>query len=513
MQATAPLLSICIPTYNRGAVLAQTLASIGRQAAFKDSAAIEVVITDNCSTDETEQVARNFQAEFPSKVTYQRNAQDIGAGPNFEKVLSLGRGALLKLHNDNFLVRDGSLQEILKVVTATAEEKPLIFFTNGNNFSGNPLVITEGMDAFVKTASFFSTWIGGFSIWKSDFLVLKDFLRAESLLLAQTDVIFRVLETKQRAIILLDAYFVGLDVGKKGGYNIAEVFGKNYLSILKRYVATGQLQTATLEAEKKEVLLKHILPYHFDYSNGFKRDNFMQHMQDYLQDDYFHRAVEARMGAAAAPVAAPAPAPAPLSRDARIAAIWRQMNPHNETRLIQLHGPLDLNRISVGRRSYGALDVWVFGRGDEQLTIGSFVSIADHVTFLLGGNHDTHSLSTFPFRAKYFAGHDAISKGPVVVKDDVWIGHQSTILSGVTLGQGAVVAACSVVTRDVPPYAIVGGNPAKVMKYRFPAEVIAKLVAFDFASLSDDKVLRLQESLYEPLTPENVDAVLQSLRD
>lgn len=510
MPTPKPLLSICIPTYNRAAFLSQTLASIGQQAAFLESDAIQVVITDNGSGDETQAVASMFQAQHPQKVTYHRHAPAIDVSANFESALSLATGELLKLHNDNLVVRNGALQEILKVVRATAEERPLIFFSNGNNFSGNPIVVANDIDGFVKTASFYSTWIGGFSIWRSDFLAMENFSRAAGLLLVQTDVIFRLLEQGKRAIILMDAYFDSLDVGKKGGYNIAQVFGKNYLSILKRYLPTGQLRAQTFEAEKKELLLRHILPYHFDHSNGFLRDHFLQHMEDYLHDDYFHRAVEERL---AAPTTSPGPAsaPAPLSRDAQIAAVWRQINPHNETRLVQLHGPLDLNRIQVGRRSYGALDVWVFGRGDEQLTIGNFVSIADHVTFLLGGNHDTQSLSTYPFRAKYLGGHDAVTKGPVVVKDDVWIGHQSTILSGVTLGQGCVVAACSVVTRDVPPYAVVGGNPAKVIKYRFAEAVIDKLLDFDFASLDDEKVLRLHEALYQPLTVDNVDAVLQSL--
>ena len=508
MTTQAPLLSICIPTFNRAPILAQTLTSIARQAAFTDSEAIEVVIADNCSSDDTQAIASRFQAQFPDKVVYKRNDQPMSADLNFENVLRLARGQLLKLHNDNLVVRDRALEEILKVVSATADEKPLIFFTNGNNFAGNPLVVAEGIDAFVKTASFYVTWIGGFSIWKTDIASLPDFSRASSLQLVQTDVIFRMMEIKKRAIILLDTYFVGLDVGRKGGYNIAQVFGKNYLSILKRYLPGGQLQLATFEAEKKELLFKHILPYHFDHSNGFLRDNFLQHMRDYQHDDYFQRIVEERMGAAVSAAAAPPPPP---SRDMQIAALWRQLNPHNETRLIHLHGPLDLARITVGRRSYGALDVWVFGLGDESLKIGNFVSIADHVTFLLGGNHSTDSLSTFPFRAKYLSGHDAVSKGPVLVEDDVWIGHQSTILSGVKLGQGAVVAACSVVTRDVPPYAIVGGNPAKVIKYRFTQDVISKLLAFDFSSISDEQVLRLQESLYTPLTSANVDAVLASL--
>ena len=505
---TEPWLSICIPTYNRSQFLAVTLASIGQQPVFRDSDAIEVVIADNCSSDSTQQIASAFQAEFPGKVVYRRSDELLAGDLNFENALSLGRGRLLKLHNDNLAMRNGALDEILKVITATADERPLIFFTNGHNFTGNPIAVANSMDDFVKTASFMSTWIGGFSIWRRDFLDFRDFSRARDLCLIQTDVIFRILALNKRAIILLDTYFDSLNVGKKGGYNIAEVFGNNYLTILKHYVSTGALQPNTLEEEKKELLFKHILPYHFDYSNGFKRDKFFQHMQDYLHDEYFHRAVEERLSQVAP--AATTPAPSPMDQ---ISALWRQLNQHNNTRLVHLHGPISLERITVGRRSYGALNVRVFGRGDERLTIGNFVSIGDEVTFLLGGNHDTRCLSTYPFRAMYFSGHDAICKGPVVVLDDVWIGHNTTILSGITLGQGSVIAACSVVTKDVPPYAIVGGNPAKVIKFRFGTDIIKKLLAFDFSTLSDEKIVKLQETLYMPINSDNVDSILDSFID
>lgn len=71
--------------------------------------------------------------------------------------------------------------------------------------------------------------------------------------------------------------------------------------------------------------------------------------------------------------------------------------------------------------------------------------------------------------------HEATSKGDIVVKDDVWIGYGSIILSGVHIGQGAVIAAGSVVSHDVPPYAIVGGVPARLIKYRFSEEMTKKL--------------------------------------
>src|SRR4030095_4728392 len=110
---------------------------------------------------------------------------------------------------------------------------------------------------------------------------------------------------------------------------------------------------------------------------------------------------------------------------------------------------------------------------NEKIRIGNFVSIANEVIFMLGGSHNMNFLSTYPFKTKLRNGDNdiPISKGPIVIEDDVWIGTRSTILSGVTIEKGAVIAACSVVTRNVPPYSIVAGNPAKVIKYRFDDHV------------------------------------------
>ena len=155
--------------------------------------------------------------------------------------------------------------------------------------------------------------------------------------------------------------------------------------------------------------------------------------------------------------------------------------------------------------------MWSFGAEEEGLLIGNFVSIADDVKFLLGGNHSYLGFSTFPFLTKYFATLESVSKGQIVVKDDVWIGFNSTILSGVTIGQGAIIAAGSLVTKDVAPYSIVGGNPAKLIKYRFEQEVVDKLVLFDFARLSDEVILKNRDALYQEITSENIDVILNKM--
>ena len=89
---------------------------------------------------------------------------------------------------------------------------------------------------------------------------------------------------------------------------------------------------------------------------------------------------------------------------------------------------------------------------------------------------------------RFFNIDEATSKGKIEISDDVWIGTNALILSGVHIGKGAVVAAGSVVTKDVPPFAIVGGVPAKVIKYRFPDDIIACLMKCDYSNISDDMI-------------------------
>lgn len=162
---------------------------------------------------------------------------------------------------------------------------------------------------------------------------------------------------------------------------------------------------------------------------------------------------------------------------------YRKLNSHNFTQIMNY---CDLSKVVVGKKTYGEIHVTDFSPADTKLYIGSYCSIAPNVRFLLGGEHQLYSISTYPFKVLTFGeSREAGSKGDIVVKDDVWIGDGAIICSGVNIGQGAVIAAGAVVTKDVEPYAIVGGNPAKLIKCRFCKELIDELKKMNITDLFD----------------------------
>lgn len=180
--------------------------------------------------------------------------------------------------------------------------------------------------------------------------------------------------------------------------------------------------------------------------------------------------------------------------------IWRKFNRHNST---VVSSSFKLSSVSVGNYTYGALNV-VDSNPISKLRIGSFCSIAPNVTFILNSDHYINHLSSFPFKVKCLGDlePEAISYGDIVIDDDVWIGFGCTVLSGVHIGQGAIIAAGAVVTKDVSPYAVVGGIPAKVLHYRFSIDVIDYLLSLDYSSLTRNVVEEHIEDLYKKL--ENV---------
>ena len=166
--------------------------------------------------------------------------------------------------------------------------------------------------------------------------------------------------------------------------------------------------------------------------------------------------------------------------------------------------------VKVGKCTYGCLNIEEFGGDNEFLEIGSYCSIADNVTFLLSGEHNYKTLSTYPFKNKILKkGDECTGKGKITIDDDVWIGYGATILSGVHIGQGAIIGAGTVVAKDVPPYAIYVNG--KILKYRFEEEVINKLKNIDFSKLSKEKIEGNIDVLYEEINANNIDDIIRKI--
>lgn len=134
----------------------------------------------------------------------------------------------------------------------------------------------------------------------------------------------------------------------------------------------------------------------------------------------------------------------------------------------------------------------------DKLIIGKFCALAKGLKFIMNGaNHQMSGFSTYPFSI-FGQGWERVVpqmsdlpfKGDTVVGHDVWIGYNAVMMPGVTIGDGAIVAAEAIVTRDVPPYTIVGGNPAVPIRQRFPEDVIDRLLAVAWWDWDIEKITR-----------------------
>lgn len=188
---------------------------------------------------------------------------------------------------------------------------------------------------------------------------------------------------------------------------------------------------------------------------------------------------------------------------------WRKLNSHNEVSFSLQAPKFRFECVSIGKKSYGSLYILDYSAIPYRLRIGSYCSIGPGVKFLLAGDHNVNTISTFPFKAKCWGmGSEACSKGDIIIDDDVWIGEDSLICSGVHIGQGAIVAAGAVVTKNVPAYAVVGGTPAQIIKYRFNEALIKRLLSINIVNLFDSFSPSDSELVYSELTEDVLEKIL-----
>lgn len=154
---------------------------------------------------------------------------------------------------------------------------------------------------------------------------------------------------------------------------------------------------------------------------------------------------------------------------------------------------LKSGNIKIGKNTYGIPNLNWDKYSKTTISIGAYCSIAENVTLFNGSNHNTNWISTFPFRiifdieGKYKDGHPS-TKGDIVIGNDVWIASNVTILSGVKIGDGAVIGANSLVVKDIEPYSIYAGNPAKFIKKRFEDNQIQQLLKIKWWNWEEEEI-------------------------
>jgi virginiamycin A acetyltransferase len=160
-----------------------------------------------------------------------------------------------------------------------------------------------------------------------------------------------------------------------------------------------------------------------------------------------------------------------------------------------VHGCIIAGDVIIGdNSSFWGPGIYVIAEINP-VSIGKFCSVAFGV-LIQEYNHDYSRAASYFMNKNIFGGSmkdDLVSKGPIIIGNDVWIGAKASILSGVNIGTGAIIGANSVITKDVPPYAIMAGNPAKLIKYRFDEKTIEKLLASEWWDWSIDEIKRNKE--------------------
>lgn len=190
----------------------------------------------------------------------------------------------------------------------------------------------------------------------------------------------------------------------------------------------------------------------------------------------------------------------------------RRIDPVHQTRR-HLSRHVAKRGFEIGDYTYGRPLVRIDKTGGR-LFIGSYCSIASEVEIIIGGNHRSDWVSTYPFRCTSIWQDldddisQFISKGDVVIGCDVWIGTGATILSGVSIGHGAIIGARAVVSRNVPPYVVAVGNPARVVRQRFTDDVIDALLEIRWWDRGNDAIA----ALLPLIQSDDVDGLLNECR-
>ncbi|WP_431243071.1 glycosyltransferase family 2 protein [Flavobacterium sp. P21] len=265
------LLSICIPTYNRAETLDLTLNKLFSNPEF-DEDLIEVIISDNCSTDNTFEVVNKYPLAH-----YYCNKENV-RDCNFSIVLGYATGSYIRLFNDTLSFKKGGLRTMLEKIKKHKQDDCNLFFYENIFLNQNISKEISSKEDFLKTVSFYTTWIANFGVWRDEFAKLKDKDRYAQLMFVQVDWSYRIVENNKNSIIYFEDLFDVVTPNKKGGYNKFDIFVNKYLFLIKQ----EKISLLTYEKEKYRLFRYFIFPwlkklfieekekYSFDTSNVTK---------------------------------------------------------------------------------------------------------------------------------------------------------------------------------------------------------------------------------------------------
>ncbi len=495
-----PLLSLCVIASGKIQELNKTIESIAKSKKFNETNDVEVVVCDIQYSDKISQYCSVIIKKYPNKVKYIKCTEKIN-DLNLVQLLLNSTGKLKKLYYEGDEFYDNSIDEILKIINELDEIRPIVLFTNGEIRSelGQNIVCGEIND-LIKLVGCRVFCNYTFSIWDSQLEELKNIYNFENRVLLSLSCLLRQYKSGLKFLVLNKKYsiFNTHDIGvQKIDFNVAQQYGDKLINFLLKSLPVNELDLNVINDFKRDILFNFIIPRHFNPDLEIFRTGFNKYLSTFFNDrnflNYFKDLYLMSNSS---------------DNDVRILInnlIWQKFN-DNET----IHkNYVDLDKIKVGSRTYGTLSVGAWGAETEQLEIGALCSIGDNVTFMLGGNHELNNLTTFPFKVKLgLLKNEAVTKGKINICDDVWIGNDCTILSGVNIGKGAVIGTGSVIAKDIPPYAIVVGNPGKIIKYRFNQNIINKLLEIDLKKVARlDNIINHVDYLYRVIDDENFDKI------
>ena len=286
------LISICIPTYNRGRILEDSLAHITSEKIFLETNDIEIVVADNASPDNTQEICERFAAKFPDKFIYHRQNQNLGTSKNMTTLMELAHGNYIKFLNDNFFFLPGKLEDVCRLIRQQEKDAPVLSFGSGHApYCPHEVVRVESHNQMLELLSYYATWLGGFGFWQKDLnKALAVHKQYSDTLLPQVVVLWELFDDKRKGVIdnreLYDEKYSQIS---KGGYNVAEVFSKVYLGMIKNYVGENKISEAAYEKEKKRLFYDYLFFRYNDFlhANSFSKGHWFAYTADFHGNLYY----------------------------------------------------------------------------------------------------------------------------------------------------------------------------------------------------------------------------------